>query len=253
MKNLRSAVLGTVFLIISASAVWSQQNANSAGDQPAGSTSQLPRLVRFSGTLKDVDGTPLTGIAGVTFALYSEQAGGAPLWLETQNITADSNGHYTVLLGSTKPDGLPTELFTTEQARWVGVQVSGQAEQPRVLLVSAPVCIEGRRCGNRRRIAGFGVCASGACGGGKWQRRSERDGQRGSKFGGCGTGADFVRRDHDRRNGEYDSAVHHGHQHSELDSDADEHHGDQCTRQAESAGHRDSDFVQGVPLTACGS
>jgi hypothetical protein len=46
MKNLRSEVWGAVLLIMCATAVWSQQNANSAGDQPAGSTSQLPRLVR---------------------------------------------------------------------------------------------------------------------------------------------------------------------------------------------------------------
>ena len=41
------------------------------------------------------------------------------------------------LLGSTKPNGLPTDLFPTEQAHGVGVQVSEQVEQPRVLLVCA--------------------------------------------------------------------------------------------------------------------
>jgi hypothetical protein len=107
----------------------------------AETTSALPRLVRFGGTVKDLNRNPLTGVVGITFALYSEQTGGSALWLETQNITADSNGHYTALLGSTKPDGLPTELFTSEQARWVGVQVSGQAEQPRVLLVSVPYAL----------------------------------------------------------------------------------------------------------------
>ena len=105
-------------------------------------SSALPRLVRFGGVVKDLNGTPLTGVVGVTFALYSEQTGGAPLWLETKNVTADSSGHYTVLLGSTKPDGLPAEMFASEQARWVGVQVSGQAEQPRVLLVSAPYALK---------------------------------------------------------------------------------------------------------------
>jgi hypothetical protein len=156
MKNLRSTVWGTVLLIISATAVWSQQNANSAVDQPAGSTSQLPRLVRFSGTLKDVDGRPLTGITGVTFSLYSEQAGGAALWLETQNITADSNGHYVALLGSSTPDGLPAEIFTSEQARWVGVQVSGQAEQPRVLLVAVPYAL---KSGDAETIGGLPASA----------------------------------------------------------------------------------------------
>ena len=104
--------------------------------------SALPRLVRFGSTVKDLDGKPLTGVVGITFALYSEQTGGAALWLETQNVTADNNGHYTALLGSTKPDGLPADLFNAEQARWVGVQVSGQPEQPRVLLVSAPYALK---------------------------------------------------------------------------------------------------------------
>jgi hypothetical protein len=92
--------------------------------------------------VKDLNGNPLTGVVGITFALYSEQTGGTALWLETQNITADGNGHYVALLGSTKPDGLPTDVFTSEQARWVGVQISGQAEQPRVLLVSAPYALK---------------------------------------------------------------------------------------------------------------
>jgi hypothetical protein len=114
--------------------------------------SALPRLVRFGGTVKDLNGNPLTDVVGITFALYSEKTGGAPLWLETQNATADSNGHYTVLLGSTKPEGLPAELFTSEQARWVGVQVSGQAEQPRVLLVSAPYAL---KAGDAETIGGL--------------------------------------------------------------------------------------------------
>ena len=109
---------------------------------PIETASALPRLVRFSGTVKDLNSTPLTGVVGITFALYSEQTGGAALWLETQNVTADNNGHYTALLGSTKPDGLPAELFTSEQVRWVGVQISGQAEQPRVLLVSVPYALK---------------------------------------------------------------------------------------------------------------
>jgi hypothetical protein len=114
--------------------------------------SALPRLVRFGGTAKDLNGSPMTGVVGITFAFYSEKTGGSPLWLETQNATADSTGHYTVLLGSTKPEGLPAELFTSEQARWVGVQVSGQPEQPRVLLVSAPYAL---KAGDAETIGGL--------------------------------------------------------------------------------------------------
>ncbi len=118
----------------------------------AQTASALPRLVRFGGTVKDLNGNPLTGVVGITFAFYSEQTGGAALWLETQNVTADSNGRYTALLGSTVPEGLPADLFTSEQARWVGVQVSGQAEQPRVLLVSAPYAL---KAGDAETIGGL--------------------------------------------------------------------------------------------------
>jgi len=35
-------------------------------------------------------------------------------------------------------NGVPTTLFTTGEARWLGVRIAEQAEQPRVLLVSVP-------------------------------------------------------------------------------------------------------------------
>jgi hypothetical protein len=119
---------------------------------PTAAASALPRLVRFGGTVKDLNGNPLTGVVGITFALYSEQSGGAALWMETQNVSADTSGHYVALLGSTKPDGLPVELFTSEEARWVGVQVSGQAEQARVLLVSAPYAL---KAGDAETVGGL--------------------------------------------------------------------------------------------------
>jgi hypothetical protein len=111
-----------------------------AQTMPAGSA--LPRLMRFSGTAKDTGGNPVTGVTGITFALYAEQTGGAPLWSETQNVPAGPGGHYTVLLGAAKSEGLPADLFTAEQAHWVGVSVEGQAEQPRILLVSAPYALK---------------------------------------------------------------------------------------------------------------
>lgn len=46
------------------------------------------------------------------------------------------------MLGATKSDGLPMEFFTSNEARWVGVQPQGQNEQPRVLLVSAPYALK---------------------------------------------------------------------------------------------------------------
>jgi hypothetical protein len=103
--------------------------------------SVVPTLVNFSGTLVDANGKPLAGTVGVTFYLYKEQQGGSPLLMETQNVVPDKAGHYTVALGASTGQGLPTNLFASGEARWLGVQAQGQAEQPRVLLLSVPYAL----------------------------------------------------------------------------------------------------------------
>lgn len=124
-----------IFFLLSTFAV-AQSTSNVSSSQT------VPHLVKYSSNLKDESGHAKSGVLGVTFALYKEQEGGAPLWLEIQNVTADSKGNYTALLGSTKPDGLPAELFTSNEAHWLGVQPEGQAEQPRVLFVSVPYALK---------------------------------------------------------------------------------------------------------------
>ena len=64
---------------------------------------------------------PCPGPVGVTFGLYVQQAGGAALWLETQNVEPDANGDYIVLLGSNSTNGVPAELFASGEARWLGL------------------------------------------------------------------------------------------------------------------------------------
>ena len=102
------------------------------------STAVVPSLISFSGVLTDDDGKALSGVVGVTFAVYKDTQGSTPLWLETQNVYPDKTGHYTVLLGATCSSGLPADLFVAGEARWLVVQAPGQAEPPRVSLVSMP-------------------------------------------------------------------------------------------------------------------
>ncbi len=104
--------------------------------------SRVPSVVKFSGTVTDINNKPLTGAVGITFMLYKDQTGGAPLWMETQNVQADKNGHYTAVLGSTTTRGLPAEMFAVGEARWLGVQPSGQPELSRTLLVSVPYALK---------------------------------------------------------------------------------------------------------------
>ena len=127
--------------------------------QPAIATATdhvVPPLVNFSGVLEESNGKPITGAVNVTFSLFKEQQGGSPLWMESQSIQADGNGHYTAMLGSTSNTGLPSSIFSTGEAHWLAVQVEGQPEQPRVLLVSAPYAL---KAGDAETIGGLPASA----------------------------------------------------------------------------------------------
>lgn len=125
-------------LVISTLAAQTTSNPSNSG-----ASVQVPRLIRFSGTL-----TPPSAASGssnvvhVVFSLYAEETGGTALWQERQNIQLNATGHYTVLLGFTQAEGLPVELFTTGEARWLGVQPEGEPEHPRVMLVSVPFALK---------------------------------------------------------------------------------------------------------------
>ena len=137
MKTFRRSLAVFLATFLLCSVLCAQQTAVSSP-----STAVVPRLVNFSGKAVDAQGKAIAGIAGVTFAIYREESGGAPLWLETQNIHPDAKGNYTAQLGATKSEGLPLDLFTSGEARWLGVRVNGGEEQPRVLLLSVPYALK---------------------------------------------------------------------------------------------------------------
>jgi hypothetical protein len=109
---------------------------------PVAANAVVPPVIKFSAVLTDTNNKPLAGTVGVTFSLYQEAQGGAPLWVETQNVTPDKTGHYSVILGSASTQGLPGSAFASGEARWLGVQAQGQAEQPRTVLMSVPYALK---------------------------------------------------------------------------------------------------------------
>jgi hypothetical protein len=130
----RLSVLVLVFGFIAVTAVSPAQQA---------ATSAVPNLIRYGAALKDAQGVALgSTTVGVTFSIYKQQDGGAPVWMETQNVTTDAGGNYNVLLGSTTATGLPSDLFSQQEQRWLEVQVQGEAAQPRVMMVSVPYALK---------------------------------------------------------------------------------------------------------------
>ena len=115
------------------------------GDQtslPSASTATVPRLIRIRGTVRDETGKPLTGGIGITFSLYAGENDQTAVWQESQTAQLDSAGRYSVLLGASNEVGLPQEVFSTGDARWLGVRPDGQAEQPRILLLSVAYALK---------------------------------------------------------------------------------------------------------------
>jgi hypothetical protein len=144
MKLRISCVVVGLLLVLSLAA----QTASSGS-----TSSQVPPLIQFSNVATDEGGSSLSGVVSLTFSLYAGPQGGEPLWTETQNnVQLDPTGHYSVQLGITKPNGVPTTLFTSGEARWLGVQLAEQGEQPRVLLLSVPYAL---KAGDAATIGGL--------------------------------------------------------------------------------------------------
>ena len=129
-----------VFLAVGCSLLCASMSAQPTG--PVSADTVVPQLVTISGLATDPQGKVISGAAGATFAIYKDQYEGVPLWLETQNIQADSKGNFSAQLGAATSGGMPLQLFASGEARWLGVCINGGEEQARVLLVSVPYALK---------------------------------------------------------------------------------------------------------------
>ena len=98
-----------------------------------------PRLLNFQGRLTDTLGDPIVGNSTITFSLYDVAAGGTPLWTETQSVTSNDEGLYSVLLGSVTALNLDFDI-----QYYLGITVSGESEMtPRFQLASTAYSLNG--------------------------------------------------------------------------------------------------------------
>jgi hypothetical protein len=102
----------------------------------------VPALIPFSGIAPGGEDKAAAHDAPMTFLIFTNEQGGDPLWAETQSVSIDAAGHYTIQLGASNPNGLPAGLFSSGEARWLEVQIAGEAPQPRVLLSSVPYAMK---------------------------------------------------------------------------------------------------------------
>jgi hypothetical protein len=93
---------------------------------------QIPRLINYQASLLDQTNKPVTGTLSVTFAIYTNNAGGSPLWTETQSITS-TDGFINAILGQITPLNLPFD-----KPYYLEVQVGTGTPYPRTQLTANP-------------------------------------------------------------------------------------------------------------------
>src|ERR1035437_9410099 len=93
----------------------------------------VPEMINFQGKLTDSAGKAITSAVPMVFNLYTTAISPTVVWHETQNVTPDALGIYSVLLGTVNPLNI-----SFANAYWLGVAVGADAEmQPRYQLVSS--------------------------------------------------------------------------------------------------------------------
>lgn len=100
--------------------------------------SPVPAVIKFGGTMRDLDGRELVGSRSLRFALYQNQEGGTAIWTEVQAVTLDSHGRYTAFLGSSILGGVPAEIFASGETQWIGVTPEDGIERPRFAITTVP-------------------------------------------------------------------------------------------------------------------
>ena len=135
MRQLAARVSVSFVCLLTATIVSAQQSSRSDA---------VPRVMHITGVVAPANGKSAGSVETITLAIYAEENGGTPLWEETQQVAIDANGRYTILLGATRPDGLPLDLFASGEARWLGrrFEGGGEREQARVLLASVPYALK---------------------------------------------------------------------------------------------------------------
>ncbi|MBK9981980.1 MAG: hypothetical protein IPP15_06060 [Saprospiraceae bacterium] len=91
----------------------------------------------IQGILKKSNGVAVEdGTYNITFKLYTLQAGGTPIWTETQSGVEVTSGIYSTILGNTTALNVPFN-----QLYYLGVTIGSSEMTPRIQLTSAPYAL----------------------------------------------------------------------------------------------------------------
>ncbi|MCK4513157.1 hypothetical protein KAW64_15525 [bacterium] len=100
-------------------------------------TAQVPQRMNYQVMLTNDADQPLADQSvQLVFRIYNVEAGGGSLWTETHNVTTNSIGVVSVVLGTYNP-----MTISFEGPLWLQVAVDGEIMSPRRELTSAPYAL----------------------------------------------------------------------------------------------------------------
>jgi hypothetical protein len=129
------------------------------------STSTSPiragRYLSFQGRLTDSTGNPITTSTNITFKLFGTEAVGTGTSLYTssignsQTITPDENGIFSVVIGKTHGTEIPSSVFTENPAVYLEITAGGETMSPRQPIATVAYAV------NSESLQGLPPSASG--------------------------------------------------------------------------------------------
>jgi hypothetical protein len=100
---------------------------------------QVPQQTTYQGKLLDATGAPEQGIHTIGFSVFANATGGTALWSDSLTV-AVVDGLYSVDLGTTSGDPLPSDLFDGT-VRYLELNVDGDTLAPRQAIGSVAYAI----------------------------------------------------------------------------------------------------------------
>jgi hypothetical protein len=106
-------------------------------------------VVAYQGFLTDSNGNPVTGTLPARLSIWTDVSLGTKLWQEEHNLDV-YQGYFTAELGRTIE--LPRSVFEGS-ARWIQLEINGEALQPRKELLNVPFSLYAANAGSLGQIA----------------------------------------------------------------------------------------------------
>ena len=110
----------------------------------------IPERISYQGRLADAAGEPLPGSHSLVFRIYGSEEGGSALWVEIDDVVADSNGVFSVVLGK----GVPIAV-SFDQPRWLEIEADGEVLSPRREIVAVPSALDAASAANADSLGGL--------------------------------------------------------------------------------------------------